>query len=607
MLMKRLLACLLLTSTLATAQNFDLLPKEEKKEAVSLEIIAEVKTAAAGKPFRVAAKLTHLPHHHTYGKVLAAGATGKPTKLSWTLPDGWKAEELPWPATTPFDSFGAKADGYEGTVYLPATITPPATAAAGSSAELKLTLDGLVCNDTTCLPVNKDANLTLPIAAEAVINPDHSNVFGAPAPPTPPTGNEPPKPTPPAPPAPPEDSKTSAAPEYSFATLLLFAFLGGLILNVMPCVFPVLGIKVMGVVNQAGGNRAEVVRHGFAYTAGVLVSFWTLAALVITLGKGWGFQLQSPTFVLGLLYFFLVFAMNMAGIFEIGTSAVGVGSNLQTRSGLGGSFFTGLLATIVATPCSAPFLAPALAYALSLPVSSALVFFTLIAIGLAFPFLLLSFFPGLVSKLPRPGAWMESFKQGMSFLLFGTVAYMIWIYDGLADSEQLQAALIGLVIAAAGCWVYGRWFLPHKTARTRLIALLTAIGMLGGGFGLAVTSPEPLPWLEWSPKLVKYHRDLKDPVYIDFTARWCATCQYNKGVYKNPVVKELIRDRGVILMKADWTLPNDEIKDALKELGRAAVPTNILYIPGEEPYLFPDDELLNEANVSAALKRIKKP
>lgn len=585
-----------------TAQTLDLLGGAGKKESVTASLVWEVKAAAPGQAFRVAVKLEHQPHFHTYGKVIAPGVTGKPTKLDWTLPEGWKVEELRWPATTPFDSFGAKADGYQGVVHLPARLVPPASATAGSEVEIGVKVDGLVCDDKTCLPFNQTLTLKLPLAANAETDPAHSSVFPAEtaAPPAAPA-------TPPAAdtPAPPAAAATGApVPEHGFSTLLLFAFLGGLILNIMPCVFPVLGIKVMSIVNQAGGDRGEVVRHGLAYTAGVLVSFWALAVLVITLGKGWGFQLQSPGFVLGLCFFFLVFAMNMAGVFEIGTSAVGVGTGLQSKSGLGGSFFTGLLATIVATPCSAPFLAPALAYALGLPVASALVFFTLIALGLAFPFLLLSFFPALVSRLPRPGAWMESFKQGMSFLLFGTAAYMIWIYDGLADPEQLQDALIGLVIAAAGAWVYGRWFLPHKAARTRLIAILTALAMLGGGFALAFTSPSALHWVDWSKKLEKYHLDLKEPVYIDFTARWCATCQVNKSVYKIPAVKDLMRDRGVVLMRADWTLENDEIKKELERLGRAAVPTNILYIPGQEPYLFPDDELLTEENVTAALKRI---
>ena len=591
-----------------TAQNLDLIGGGEKQESITLSIVAEVSAAAPGKAFRAAAKVVHLPHFHTYGKTIAPGATGKPTKLAWTLPEGWKVEELPWPATTEFESFGAKAGGYEGTVHFPVRITPPANLTAGTTANIQVNIDGLICDDKTCLPFRKDASLSLPLAADAQADPANVSVFPAEATSVtapPPAPDKPSVPDAPAPTPTPSAEKVATS-DYSFSTLLLFAFLGGLILNIMPCVFPVLGIKVMGIVNQAGGDRSEVVRHGFAYTAGVLASFWALAAVAITLGKGWGFQLQSPSFVLGLCFFFLVFALNMAGVFEFGTSAVGVGTNLQTKSGLGGSFFTGLLATLVATPCSAPFLAPALAYALALPVSAALVFFTLIALGLAFPFLLLSFFPGLVSKLPRPGAWMESFKQGMSFLLFGTAAYMIWIYNGMADSEQMQDTLIGLVIAAAGCWVYGRWFLPHKAARTRLVSMIISLGMLGGGFALAFNSPPSEPWMEWTPKLEKYHRDLKDPVYVDFTARWCATCQFNKRVYKIPAVKELFREHGVVLMKADLTLDNPDISAELKRLGRAAIPVNILYIPGKEPYLFPDDELLTEENVSAALKKLAK-
>lgn len=392
------------------------------------------------------------------------------------------------------------------------------------------------------------------------------------------------------------------------AQLLLFAFIGGLILNVMPCVFPVLGIKIMGFVQQAGEDRRKIFQHGLAYTAGVLVCFWALALFVIVLGKGWGAQLQSPWFVLCLGYFFLAFGLNMAGVFEVGTSAVGVGQELQSKSGLKGSFFSGLLATVVATPCSAPFLAPALTWAISLPAAFALLVFTVIGLGLSSPYLVLSLAPGLIKLLPRPGAWMESFKQGMSFLLFGTAGYMVWVLGGMVSGDHLLQVLFGLVLVALACWIYGRWYLPHKPVSTQRRALILSILALSGGLALGwpPNIEGELKWQEWSPETVQKLRDEGKPVYIDFTARWCATCQVNHRVYSSETLKTLFRKYNVTLLKADYTNYDERIKQVLEtEYKTAAIPVNVLYIPGvKEHYQLPNP--LTVANVSEALEKLGK-
>jgi len=392
------------------------------------------------------------------------------------------------------------------------------------------------------------------------------------------------------------------------ATLLLFAFIGGLILNVMPCVFPVLGIKILGFVQQAGDDRRKILFHGLAYTLGVLACFWALAAFVIIVGKGWGAQLQSPVFILGLCYFFMAFGLNMAGVFEVGTSAVGVGQELQSKTGLQGSFFMGLLATVVATPCSAPFLAPALTWAISLPPVLAFLVFTVIGLGLSSPYLLLSLAPGLVKLLPRPGAWMESFKQGMSFLLFGTAGYMLWILGGMVSVPQVLQVTFGLVLVSMACWIYGRWCLPHKSSRARRLGLGFSVLALAGGLFLGWppdTSGE-LTWQEWSPETVQHLRDEGKPVYIDFTARWCATCQVNHRVYSSDALKNLFRKHKVVLLKADYTNYDERIKETLRREYRSeAVPVNVLYIPGvKEPYILPNP--LTVSNVTAALEKLGK-
>ncbi len=615
--MKRLFLALtaLTLSVMASlqAQNLELnLPglKAEEKAKVTAELISEVTTAVAGQPFKVAVKLVHAPEHHTYGKTIPEGVIGKPTALKWTLPEGWQIKELPWPATHSLISTdGAKSDGYDGTVYLPAEVTPNSN--ASGSATLAVLVDALVCDPQSCMPIRPEASLTLQLGAQTVANPNATEAFARTAAPTAPET------APSSTQAQPASSgaSASATPSGSFAGYLLFAFIGGLILNIMPCVFPVLGIKIMGVVQQAGGDKKQVVLHGFAYTAGVLVSFLALGALVISLGKSWGFQLQSPPFVFGLAAFFLIFALNMAGVFEIGASAVGVGAELQAKHGFGGSFFSGLLATVVATPCSAPFLGTALGVTLTLPPAQAMLIFTFIGLGLASPFLLLSFVPNLVAALPRPGAWMESFKQGMSFLLFGTVAFLLWVLTGMVEGQPLLFLLFGLVLIAMGGWVYGRWSLPHKPARTRMLAVIIALLFIGGG--LAAGWPEKttatshsavteggLEWGVWSEAKVAELQKAGTPVYIDFTAKWCFTCQVNKRVYKDASLQALFAQHKVALLKADWTNEDPTIKDALNKLGKAAVPVNVLYIPGQkEPHILP--EILTVENVTEALKQIE--
>jgi thiol:disulfide interchange protein len=270
----------------------------------------------------------------------------------------------------------------------------------------------------------------------------------------------------------------------------------------------------------------------------------------------------------------------------------------------------------VATPCSAPFLGSALGYTVTLPALQAMLMFTMIGIGLASPFLVLSLVPSLVSALPRPGAWMESFKQAMSFLLFGTVAFLAWVLTGMIEGQPMLFLLFSLVIIALGCWIYGRWSLPHKPARTRLIAVILTLGCLIGGLtfgwpkvGKGAASEAShveggLTWEAWSPEKAEQLRAEGKAVYIDYTAKWCFTCQVNKRVYKDAALQKLITDKKIVLLKADWTNEDPRITKALSDLGKAAVPVNVLYLPGKpEPVILP--ELLSVENVSSAMGQIK--
>ena len=380
-------------------------------------------------------------------------------------------------------------------------------------------------------------------------------------------------------------------------------FLGGLILNLMPCVFPVIGLKIMGFVQQAGHDRKKIVVHGLVFAAGVLLSFWVLS-LALFLGgiTSWGNQLQDPRVTLGTILIMLLLGMNLFGVFEIGTSVTGVGGNLVQKQGVAGTFFSGVLATLIATPCSGPFLAVAIGVAVTLPALPFFTAFTFMAIGLALPYLVLSMFPALVEKLPRPGPWMESFKQGMSFLLFATAAIFLWVYSAqvfdLNEGQKGLWVMLGLSAVATAAWIYGRWNQPVRSSSIRLTAKVLAALLCTGGILLAWPWPAAQPeagtvekraleWGTWSQ--AEEDRLLAEgrPVFVDYTAKWCLTCQLNKSrAYTQPVI-DLIEKKGIVLLKADKTNPSPAIDAKLKQLGRSAIPVNVLLVPGKEPHITP--------------------
>lgn len=400
--------------------------------------------------------------------------------------------------------------------------------------------------------------------------------------------------------------------------ILLIAFFGGLILNLMPCVFPVIGVKILGFVEQAGADQKKVVLHGATFSLGVLLSFWFLAGLLILLRAGgdqlgWGYQLQSPTFIFLLAIFLFIFALSMSGLFEFGQSAVGIGSNATGKSGLTGSFFSGVLATVVATPCAAPLLAPALGAALTLSAFSSLVVFTFIALGLAAPYLLLSAFPSLLNRLPRPGPWMETLKQGLAFLLYATVAFLLWVLLGQLGEEAGYTpfaslkALFALVLTALAAWVFGRFGAYHLPTLKRRIGMASALVLLilAIATGLPRTAAhmdDSISWQKWEPGLAEELAADGHMVYVDFTARWCVTCQTNKAaVFSSNKIRDFIQGEEVVLLKADWTNRDDSISRELARFNRSAVPFNLVYGPAlPQPTILP--ELLTPGIVLDALE-----
>jgi thiol:disulfide interchange protein DsbD len=302
---------------------------------------------------------------------------------------------------------------------------------------------------------------------------------------------------------------------------------------------------------------------------------------------------------------FFLLGLSMFGVFEIGTSLTGIGSADASRKAWTGSFMSGVLATIIATPCTAPFMGAALGYALTQPAWSSMLVFTFLGLGMATPYLLLSRFPQWLKVVPRPGPWMESLKQFMGFLLVGFTGYLIWVYTGQRGTEGLSRMLSGLLILGIAAWVFGRWAHIARPPRTRIVARVLALVLAAGGLALPLRAPTRIEWQTYSPELVENLRKSGEPVFIDFTAAWCLTCQVNKKVAINKkAVQDKFNSKGVNLVKADWTDRDPEIARVLESFGRSGVPVYVLYgrDPASEPVLLP--EILTPGILLEALDRL---
>jgi thiol:disulfide interchange protein/DsbC/DsbD-like thiol-disulfide interchange protein len=402
---------------------------------------------------------------------------------------------------------------------------------------------------------------------------------------------------------------------------MLGAFVGGLLLNLMPCVFPVISIKILGFVQQAGEHPERIWRHGLAFAAGVLISFWFLAGLLVGLKAGgahigWGFHFQSPPVVVALCAIFFVFGLNLFGVFEVGTSLTAVGSGAVRESTLWGSFLSGLLATVAATPCTAPYMAASLGYALTQPVGITWLIFTALGFGMCLPYLLLARFPALLRHIPRPGPWMETLKQFLGFLLMATVLWLLWVFGALTDLFATIQLLGCLLVMGLACWILGRWggFARSAGARrtSRALALVLTVAALFYGFGLrgesapaasaaAPAAPGTIPWQPFTPERLEELRADGTPVFLDFTAEWCLTCKVNERVaLSSPEVARRFAELGVVALKADWTRRDETIARQLAHYGRSGVPLYVLYGPrAKNPVIL--RELITPNDVLSAL------
>jgi thiol:disulfide interchange protein len=681
---------------------------------IESELVSQETGIAPGGTVYVALRQKIIPEWHTYWR--NPGDAGEATKITWTLPAGWKAGDMVWP-TPQVAKLGPLLDyAYEGEVLIPAPITAAANAQVGTTISLTADVFYLVCKDV-CVPEEAKLSLLLPVvaapaadakwgavvgdvlakapkpaglkavfkldgqtlklavtggplkgadmagayffpyspkaiehAADQVVDrgpegltlslkPGYDFVGGGTAPAevagviSTKAGAWEVTATPGEPPAtaagmgpPPADAK-SASGEASggLAGALLFAFVGGLILNLMPCVFPVLSMKaasLAGHAHDAGKTRLQ----GLVFLLGVVATFLALAGLLLAVraggaAVGWGFQLQSPLVIAGLGLLMLLVALNMSGVFEIGASVQNVGSGASSQGGATGAFFTGALAVVVAAPCTAPFMAGALGYALTQPAVISLAVFLALALGFAAPFVAVAFIPGLLKLLPRPGAWMDVLKKGLAFPMYGAALWLAWVFAQQSGPIALGQLLAAGVLAAFGAWLYGvaqnRRAAGKGGVVSTIIALLAVAGAIALGASAALAAKPPTaaiageaepsgPGLAaeaWSPEKVKALQAEGRPILVDFTAAWCVTCQVNEKVaLSGSKVAETFKAKNAVYLKADWTNRDPAIAKALAQFDRVGVPLYVVYPKnGGAPVILP--QLLTEGLVIEAIEK----
>ncbi len=382
-----------------------------------------------------------------------------------------------------------------------------------------------------------------------------------------------------------------AAADMSVLVAIGFAFLGGLLLNLMPCVFPVLSVKVLALLEHGGGDASRGRRHGLAFGAGVLLSFWLLAGVLMALRAGgeqlgWGFQLQSPIVVALLALLMFALALNLSGVFEIGLTLTQLGAK-GAGTGYSDSLLTGVLAVLVAAPCTAPFMGAALGFALVQPAFVGMLVFTALALGLALPFVILASAPQLLRFLPRPGAWLETLKQLFAFPLYATVVWLLWVFGQQAGVDALAVVLLALIVFALGAWSWAR-----GVRSDRRVTRLAAVGVMLGALTITalgatrMTRPATVAavtpgWDPWSEQRVRELRTEGRPIFVDFTAAWCLSCQVNERVaLRTQTVERAFGAANVALLRADWTSRDSAITNVLASFGRSGVPLYVLYPAG---------------------------
>ena len=700
--MRALFAALLLFGAMMGGGDASAQPSAARTPHVTVELAPATSGVAPGGVLQLALKQTIKPGWHTYWR--NPGDSGEATRITWTLPPGWTAGEIVWPAPERQPVGPLVNYGYSDEVWLTTPIRAPADARPGDTATIHARAFWLVC-EQICVPEEAVLSVAVPIVAAApkphprfgrevarvlreapkpvglqaaakleggvlklaalgaplrgadvadayffphegslidharpqaierglegltlslplgyalqaggaltgpvggvlVADGEAYEISAAPGPlPSSAAGLGPPR------------AAGGSTAELGLPLAILFAFLGGLILNLMPCVFPVLSMKAAALAGHAHEPRAARVQ-GLAFGAGVLATFAVLAVALLAARSageavGWGFQLQSPGVVAALSLLLFAVGLNLSGVFEVGGSVQNAGAGLAGRGGAAGAFFTGALAVVVAAPCTAPFMAGAIGFAATQPPVAALAVFLALGLGLAAPFVALSFSPGLLRRLPRPGPWMNTLRRLLAFPMYAAAAWLAWVLARQAGTEALGLLFVAALLLALAGWLFGTGQGARRALAFRGAAAISAALAVAALAGVAWWSATPAQGVAaetasseaWSPERVAELRAEGRPVFVNFTADWCVTCKVNERVaLSSRRVTEAFEDNGVIYLKADWTARDAAIAAALAEHGRSGVPLYLLYAPGvSEPVVLP--QLLTPGALAAALER----
>lgn len=659
----------------------------KKPEPVQAELVSRFHDAVPGTEFEIGLLLRHDSKWHTYWK--STGDTGLPTRIQWSLPQGWHASEILWPTPAVFKIGDLVNYGYGDEVLLPVRISVPASAKVGSVQDIKAEVSWLMCADQ-CVPGKASLTLAVQVAdkdggatkastlfeashtampsplsdASGVFDPkthavrvtfkstepfhhfyvfaegDDSVVYGAPQSVSRSAdkisvtlqgtdelkagsqfsgvfaadggplkagwaGSF----------SVPLESGTVAAPTVSDDTpqtglsswlAVAMAFIGGLILNVMPCVFPVLSLKILSLVQDR--QRINLPLHGVVFTLGVLLTMLVLAGVLIAvksagISVGWGFQLQSPIFVASLAVIFAAISVNLLGWFEFSCVRVSGGSYSNS---LLNCFATGVLAVVAASPCTAPFMGAALGYALTASIRESIFVFLALGLGMSLPWLVLSLFPVLTAWMPKPGAWMNVFRKLMAIPMLLTMIWLLWVLSQQVSFTALVLYIAAVISLCVCLFLYGKLQFSLLTAKLPIVlSAACAVLLFAAASSPLFRQPDAAVQAAdaWSPQAVENALEAGKPVFVDFTASWCVTCQANKiAVLDREDIRKAFKQHGVVFLVADWTNQNPDITQALESFGRSGVPLYILYSPDGKTTVLP--ELLTKNIVIEALDKL---
>jgi thiol:disulfide interchange protein DsbD len=566
---------------------------------VTAEIIPAYTQVTPGSSVSLNVRLDIAPGWHIYGE--NPGDAGVPTRIAWQYDAAkFHFSDISWPVPSRFETAGLESFGYKDRVVFPFSVTLLASAMRGDRLDFVADIRWIACREL-CIPESARVTGSVLVGDALIVNPLFADTIGLS-----------------------DAAAVSLSGGWGLIVLMLgAAFLGGLLLNVMPCVFPVLSLKLFQFLPKVDtsslGNAVEfpsgtvdvpaLRRDIFAYASGVLVSFWVMTAVLLVVRQflgvvGWGIQLQYPGVVFGLMLLFLVLALNFFGLFEIGLSFQRLGQGPKTHAAR--EFWSGVLIVLVATPCTAPFLGAAIGFALGQSAWVAAVVLTAMGLGLASPMVFLAFFPSVLKRMPKPGAWMLRVRQFLGFPMLGSVIWLFWVLLQQWGEMALLPVLVLLLCLAFGLWCVG---LCQHSGRFRLGSGILIVLLAVSVFGYLSLSPSrsqtsvvaASDFAPFSDEALAAALDSGRPVFVDVTASWCLTCQVNKKVVlETDAAKALFEKSKVILLRADWTTQDQRITEYLSSFQRSGVPMYVYYAPGKPGQVLP--EVLRMSVLEAAIR-----